>query len=164
MITTLDDLSVVKLDFTIPETWLPSVEAGMTIRATSDAWVGEDFSGEVTNLETRLDPQTRSATVRARMPNPDGKLRPGMLLKVSIERGERPVLQVPESALIPIGEEHYVMRVDEASVVHRDAVRIGRRRVGAVEILDGLEAGHRVVVEGLVRVRPGSNVDVVKVR
>lgn len=163
VITTLDDLSVVKLDFTIPETWLPNVQPGMRIVAISDTWVGQKFGGQVKTIDTRLDPRTRSATVRALLPNPDLKLRPGMLLKVTIERGEEAVLQVPEEALIQVGEDHFVFRVNQKSIAERVTVQIGRRRVGAVEITSGLEENDRVVVEGIVRVRPGAPVQVVKV-
>ncbi len=168
VITTLDDLSVVKLDFTIPEAWLPNVQPGMKIAAISDTWVGEKFGGDVATIDTRLDPRTRSATVRALLPNPEMKLRPGMLLKVTIERGERAVLQVPEEALIPVGEDHFVVRVDglgidRQGIAERVQVQIGRRRVGAVEITAGLKAGEQIVVEGIVRVRHGAPVQVVKV-
>lgn len=163
VITTLDDLSVVKLDFTIPETWLPNVQSGMKIAAASNTWVGEKFTGKVATIDTRLDPRTRSATVRALLPNPELKLRPGMLLKVTIERGESAVLQVPEEALIQVGEDHFVFRVNQKSMAERLKVEVGRRRVGAVEITSGLEENDQVVVEGIVRVRPGEPVQVVKV-
>ena len=131
--------------------------------------------------------------MRALLPNPEMKLRPGMLLKVTIERGERAVLQVPEEALIPVGEDQFVFRVasqgvdsqgvdsqgiasqginsqgvgsqgiDRQGIAERVQVQIGRRRVGAVEITAGLEAGDHVVVEGIVRVRHGAPVQVVKV-
>ncbi len=164
VITTLDDLSVVKLDFTIPETWLPAVRAGQTVRATSDAWPGETFTGEISVLDTRLDRSSRSATVRALMQNPDTKLRPGMLLKVLVERGEEPVLQVPEEAVILIGEQQFVLRIDESSTAQRVEVATGRRRPGTVEIVRGLDESDRVVVEGIVRVRPGQPVRVVATR
>ncbi len=162
VITTLDDLSVVKLDFTIPETWLPSVQPGMKIAAVSDTWINTKFGGDVTTIDTRLDPRTRSATVRALLPNPDMKLRPGMLLKVTIERGESSVLQVPEEVLLQVGNDYFVFRVDQHGIAERVKVEIGRRRVGAVEITSGLQEGDRVVVEGIVRVRPGAPVQVVK--
>lgn len=164
VITTLDDLSVVKLDFTIPEPWLSHVRPGMKISATSGAWPGTGFEGTVTTVGTRLDERTRSATVRALLPNPERRLRPGMLLRVRVDRGEDPVLQVPEEALIPVGDQQFVLRVGADSIAERVEVTVGRRRVGAVEILSGLSAGDRVVVEGVVRVRPGGPVAVVAER
>jgi membrane fusion protein (multidrug efflux system) len=155
VITTLDDLSIVKLDFTIPEPWLPNVKTGMTITARSIAWPGQLFPGEVATIDTRLDSRTRSITFRARMPNPDRKLRPGMLLKVTINRGARSVLQVPEEALILSGRRHFVFRVDSEDTARRVNVSIGRRRVGTVEIVSGLAPADLVVVEGIVPVDEG---------
>ncbi|MCK5941650.1 MAG: efflux RND transporter periplasmic adaptor subunit [Planctomycetes bacterium] len=164
VITTLDDLSVVKVDFTIPETWLSAVRVGQPVRARSDAWPGEEFTGEVSAIDTRLDRRTRSATVRAVVANPELKLRPGMLLKVDVDRGEQPSRQVPEEALIQRGSDHFVYVVDDGGVAHETSVTVGRRQVGRVEVLDGLQKGQRVVVEGLVRVRDGTEVKVVSVR
>lgn len=164
VITTLDDLSVVKLDFTIPETWLAAVGAGQKIAARSDAWPDTAFTGEVTTVDTRLDARTRSATVRALLPNPERKLRPGMLLKVVVDRGEQDVLQIPEEALVPLGDEQFVFRVDDDEIARRVRVTIGRRRVGTVELLDGLTESDRVVIEGIVRVRADNAVQVVATR
>lgn len=163
VVTTLDDLSVVKVDFTIPETWLQQVAVGMPIVAESDAFDGEEFRGEVRTIVSRLDPRTRAATIRARLPNPELALRPGMLLKIKVRRDQQPVLQVPEEALIPVGKKNYVLRLDEAMVVERREVQVGRRRVGAVEILDGLSEEQKVVVGGILKARPGSKVQEVKV-
>jgi len=163
IVATLDDLSIVKLDFTIPEAWLPAVRPGQPIRAVTEVWPGESFSGVVKSINTRLDPHTRSATVRAELPNRDDKLRPGMLLRVEVDKGEAPVLQIPEEAVIPIGKQQFVFRVGEDSVANRVPIEIGRRRVGVLEVRSGLEAGDRVVTQGILRVQPGNPVDVVKV-
>ncbi|MEC7725885.1 MAG: efflux RND transporter periplasmic adaptor subunit [Planctomycetota bacterium] len=164
VITTLDDLSVVKVDFTIPETWLSAVRIGQPISARSDAWSGEEFTGKVTAIDTRLDQRTRSATVRAVVANPSLRLRPGMLIKVEIDRGEAPSRQVPEEALLQRGDAHFVYVVGDDDVALEVAVTVGRRQVGRVEVLSGLDEGQRVVVEGIVRVRDGSKVHVVEVR
>jgi membrane fusion protein (multidrug efflux system) len=164
VVTTLDDLSVVKVDFTIPGTRVGLVQVGMKVTSRCDAWPGRTFPGEVLALETRLDPRSRSATVRAAIPNPDGLLRPGMLAMVEVDRGEAPVLQVPEEALVPLAAEQFVFVVDTEGVARRTKVEIGRRRVGFVEILDGIADGARVVVEGIVRVRPDAPVAVVAER
>lgn len=155
VITTLDDLSVVKLDFTIPEAWLPQVKPGMAISARSVAWPGERFQGRVTTIDTRLDSRTRSVTFRALLPNPDHKLRPGMLLKVTVDRGAKSVLQVPEESLILSGDQHFVFCVDKTDTATRVPVAVGRRQVGTVEITKGLSEGDRVVIEGIVRVDEG---------
>ena len=162
VIATLDDLSIVKLDFTIPEAWLPAVRPGLPISAETDVWPERSFTGSVTSIDTRLDPTTRSATVRAEVPNRDGKLRPGMLLRIEVDKGELPVLQVPEEAVIPIGQDHFVLRVDDESIASRVKIVIGRRRVGVIEVREGLEVGDRVITQGSVRVRPGNAVDVVE--
>ena len=164
VIATLDDLSVIKVDFTIPETWLGAVRVGMPIIARTDAWPDKVFPGEISAVDTRLDPKTRSATVRALVDNDQQLLRPGMLIKVEVERGEDAVLQVPEEALVQMGAEHHVICVDADSVARKVAVTVGRRRVGRVEVLRGLAEGDRVVVEGLLRARPDAPVEVVAVR
>ena len=164
VITTLDDLSVVRLDFTVPESWVPHLRPGLRVDATSIAWPDRRFEGVVQTIATRLDPTTRSATVRARLPNPQRALRPGMLLKVTVHRGAKSVLQVPEEAVVPLGREHFVYRVDVDGVAQRIAIRLGRRRPGRVEVVSGLTAGDRVVIEGIVRVRPGAKVRVVESR
>jgi membrane fusion protein (multidrug efflux system) len=162
IVTTLDDLSTVKLDFTIPEAWLPAVRPGLPIAAVTDVWPGRSFNGTVVSIDTRLDPTTRSATIRAEVPNRDGKLRPGMLLRVEVDKGEDPVLQVPEEAIIPIGQDHFVLRVGDDSIASRVKITIGRRRVGVVEVRSGLAVGDRVITQGSVRVRPGDPVRIVK--
>ncbi len=164
VITTLDDLSVMKVDFTIPETLLSVIHVDQPVRALSDAWPGRAFAGKVTAIDTRLDSRTRSATIRAVVENPDLVLRPGMLMKVSVDRGEAPSLQVPEEAIVQKGDDHFVFVVAEDSVAHQVEVTVGRRRVGYIEVLSGLDAGQRVVVNGLVRVRDGSQLDIVAVR
>lgn len=164
IITTLDDLTVVKVDFTIPETWLSAVRIAQPVEALSDAWPGKTFRGKVTAIETRLDTKTRSATVRAIVANPDLRLRPGMLMKVEVDRGEMPSRQVPENALIQTGDKHFVFVVGDDGIARQIDVTVGRRRVGSVEVLGGLDVGQKVVVEGLVRVRDGTEVEVVAVR
>ncbi|MEZ5964202.1 MAG: efflux RND transporter periplasmic adaptor subunit [Planctomycetota bacterium] len=164
VLTTLDDLSTVKVDFTVPESWMPAIAPGMRVGAHSDAFPGADFEGSVQTVDTRLDERTRSATVRTLFDNPEHRLRPGMLLVLNVDRGEQPVLQVPEEAIIPRGDRAFVLRVRDDAVAEEVAVQIGRRRVGAVEVVAGLQAGDRVVVEGLVRVQAGAPVDVVRVR
>lgn len=157
-IATLDDISVIKLDFSVPETFFGALAAGQEIRARSAAWPGQDFAGVVRTIDSRIDPVTRTVQVRAEVPNPERKLRPGMLLTVQLYRPERQALVIPELALMQVGSTAFVYRVDEAGMVQQVNVRPGARRRGEVEVLEGLAEGERIVLEGMVKVRPGAKV------
>lgn len=157
VITTLDDTSVIKLDFSVPENFLATLREGLAVRATAPAFPGRTFVGKVASIDSRVDMNTRSVTVRALLANEDGALRPGMFLQVALANDERESLVIPEEALTPEAERQYVFVVNEG-VAERREVRIGGRRPGSVEILAGLNAGERVVVEGTQKVRDGSPV------
>lgn len=157
-ITTLDDVSLIKLDFTVPEAALGQVAAGQRIVARSSAWTEQSFEGEIATVDSRVDPTSRAVTVRALVPNPDRKLRPGMLLDVGVERAARETLAVPELALQQSGAEAGVFLV-EGNKVKLVPVKTGDRRPGQVEILSGLKPGDRIVVEGTVKLRDGSEIE-----
>jgi membrane fusion protein (multidrug efflux system) len=157
VITTLDDTSVIKLDFSVPENFLASLREGLTIRATAPAFPGRTFAGSVSSIDSRVDMATRSVTVRALLANEDGALKPGMFLNVSLANDEREALVIPEEALTPEAERQYVFVVSDGKVARRE-VRIGGRRPGSVEVLGGLSAGERVIVEGTQKVRDGATV------
>jgi len=157
VITTLDDTSVIKLDFSVPENFLASIREGLSIRASAPAFPGRNFAGKVSSIDSRVDMTTRSVTVRALLANEDGALKPGMFLNVTLANDEREALVIPEEALTPEAEKQYVFVVADGKVSRRE-VRIGGRRPGSVEVLAGLSAGERVVVEGTQKVREGASV------
>jgi len=157
-IATLDAVDVVKLDFSIPETFIASVAVGQVVRARSAAFDGREFEGKVAAIGSRIDPVTRAATVRAEIPNADLALRPGMLLTVRVERPARQVLALPELAVMQIGSRSSVFRVAADDKVEDVAVTTGARQGGLVEIVAGLQAGDRIVVEGVVKLRAGAPV------
>jgi membrane fusion protein (multidrug efflux system) len=157
-ITTLDDVDPIKLEFTVPETLLSALRVGLEIRARSDAWPERVFPGNIEAVDTRVDPRTRALRVRARIENPDGALRPGLLLGVELLHRVRQSLAVPEEALVPVGEDDFVYTVDREGRAVRVQVTGGARREGWVEVLDGLAASDQVVVEGTQRIRPGAPV------
>lgn len=158
VITTLDDVATIKLDFTLPETYLAAVEPGQAVSARSVAFPGRTFDGEVTSLDSRVDPATRAVQVRARLPNPDRVLRPGMLLSVTVRRPAREALVVPEIAIVQVGRDAYVYRVGADDGVEQVKVQLGARRRGAVEIVSGVEVGERIVVEGTGKLRAGTRI------
>ena len=158
VITTLDDTTRIKLDFDVPEVFLSRLEKGLTVAAHSAAWPDERFMGQVTSINTRVDPVSRTVTVRALMPNEDGKLRAGMFLTVTLLKDDVESLMVPEQAIVPERSKQFVMVVGPDNVVERREVRTGRRRPGEVEILEGLEPGEIVISEGTQKGRPGEKV------
>ena len=159
VITTLDDTSRIKLDFTIPETYVAAIRPGLEVRALSPAYPGESFDGQVASVDSRVDPSTRSVMVRALLPNASGKLKPGMFLTVHLRRSESDVLLIPEEALVPEQGDVYVYVIKDDHATKR-RVQIGQRRVGSVQVTDGLVAGEIVVTEGTQKLRDGAGVQV----
>lgn len=157
-IAILQDISRLKLDFTLPERHLPALSGGMSIEARSQAHPGRVFLGEVLVAEARVDPQTRAFTVRARIDNREGLLLPGMLLRVQLITNPRNALSIPEAALVPLANQQsvYVLEArDGGQVVRRQTVELGRRGEGRVEVISGLSPGERVVTRGTQYLQDG---------
>lgn len=157
-IATLDDISVIKLDFSVPERFLAVLARGQEISARSDTYPDRAFEGMVTSVDSRIDPVTRSVAVRAEIPNPELLLRPGMLMGVQLFQEPRDTLAVPEIAILQVGMDSFVYRVTAEETAERVAVELGARRKGEVEIVRGLSAGDRIVTEGAVKLRDGARV------
>ncbi len=157
-ITTLDDISLIKLDFTVPETYLLIMEPGAAIFASSASWGDRVFEGVVRTVNSRVDPVTRAFVVRAHMANEDSALRPGMLLTVRVVTQERQALVVPESAVLQSGSRTYVYLVGADDVARQRDIEIASRQFGIVEVGAGIEVGDRVVTEGLIKLRDGAPV------
>lgn len=161
VVTTLDDISEVKLDFAIPETFIASLHPGLYIEARASAYPGVVFKGRVIAVESRVDPVTRSVGVRAMIPNDDLRLRPGMLMVAELIKDQRESLMIPEAALLPENNLQYVYTISTDNVATRLQVTIGRRRAGSVEVLEGLKEGDVVIKEGIQDLRSGAKVKVV---
>jgi membrane fusion protein, multidrug efflux system len=163
VIATLDDISVVRVDFQVPERYLPMLRPGVAITARAEAYPGREFSGRIADLDTRIDPQTRALTARAEFPNPDLSIRPGMSMRVSVAQGERTAPSVPEAAVQYEGSGAFVYRIasdGERSTAQRIEVQAGVVEDGMVEIIQGLNVGDRVISSGLNRIQPGAAVQV----
>jgi membrane fusion protein (multidrug efflux system) len=160
VIATLDDISTVKLDFSVPETFMTALKPGLDIEARASAYAGQIFKGNVVSVDSRIDPVTRSVAVRALMPNPDLALRPGMLMVVDLIKDQRESIVIPEGALIAENGKHHVFTITPDNVVHRIDVVMGRRRVGWIEVLQGLSEGDVVVKEGIQDLRTGTKVNI----
>jgi membrane fusion protein (multidrug efflux system) len=158
LITTLDDVSVMKLDFAVPSVFLTDLEPGLRIATKARAYGERTFAGKIRSIDSRVDPVTRSIQVRALIPNPDRTLKPGVLMQVELLRNPRETLVIPESGLLQQGRDQFVLLVGEGGTVERRQVRAGARRPGEVEIVDGLTAGDKVITHGNDKVRPGQRV------
>ncbi|MDH3430480.1 MAG: efflux RND transporter periplasmic adaptor subunit [Gammaproteobacteria bacterium] len=159
VITTLDDVNTIKLDFSVPETFFAVLSDGMKIAAHSLVYPDRVFTGTVASIDTRVDPVSRAVQVRALIPNGDGALKPGMFLSVDLQRDRGEQLLAPEQAIVPEGSNQYVFVVADG-VAEKRSVQLGRRIPGFVVIDSGLLPGEAVITEGTHKVRDGSKVQV----
>jgi membrane fusion protein (multidrug efflux system) len=148
VLTTLDDLTTVELEFRIPERYFGAVKPGQAVAATSIAFPGRTFGGAVREVDTRIEPATRAFRVRAELPNPDALLPDGLFVAVALVVAERKdAVLVPEEAVISEGVQSYVYVV-EAGAATRTPITLGQRRDAAVEVLTGLAPDVEVVIKG----------------
>lgn len=158
VITTLDDTTVIKLEFEIPETVLSGVTLGNTVTAKATSMPDRKFDGIVTTIDSRIDPTSRAVRVRAQIPNSDDGLKPGMFMTVSLSIGKVPdALMVPEEALLAQGGEQFVFVIRDEKAT-RTRVTIGQRLPGLAQVVNGLRADDQVAITGLQQLRDGSRV------
>jgi membrane fusion protein (multidrug efflux system) len=154
----IENIESLKVDFRVPEIYSTQLKAGQTVRITLDAIAESSYEGTVYAIDPAYDPNGRAIILRARLPNSDGLLRSGMFARVTLVVDQRDeAIVVPETALVPVGQDQFIYRVVESKAV-LTKVRVGQRRRGQVEIVDGLERGAVIVTEGTVKLRDGSAV------
>lgn len=161
-IVQLADIDPIKVDFRVPELALPSLHSGQAIRVTVDAFPDQTFDGEVYVIDPIVDANGRAVRLSARIPNPEGRLSPGLFARVEIvtDRRENAVL-IPESAVFAEDQKRYVYRVVDGRAV-RTEVELGQRRPGEVEVVSGLARDAVVVTAGHQQIRDGSLVTLAK--
>ncbi|MCH6255212.1 efflux RND transporter periplasmic adaptor subunit [Puniceicoccaceae bacterium K14] len=161
LIATIDDDRIMKLDFSVPEIFLSTLQLGVVIEAETEAYPGKVFEGTVGSIDSRIDPITRSIRARALIENEEGFLKPGLLMKVELQKNQRQALLVPEEALLSDGPEHFIYVIvdtGEKKIAERRKVEVGSRSFGEAEVLAGLSAGELVVTHGALRLRGGTTV------
>ena len=156
-ITTLDDISMIKLDFTVPEVNLNLVRPGLRLVAESSAFPGEAFPATVRTIDSRVDPATRSVLVRALISNPELRLLPGMLLTVTLTTAERESIMVPEPAVLQRASQVFVYTIVEGRA-ELTQITTGDRQDGWIEVTSGLQPGQQVITEGIIKIRNGTPV------
>ncbi len=160
-LVSLDDIDTMKIDFNVPERYARFIAKKEKVVVAPDALPGRSFDGHVSVAATRIDPEARTLGVRARVPNPDHLLRPGMFVRVTVQVGERRrAIVIPEQAILARGDTFLVFRVVGGKAV-RTPVTLGLRRYGEVEIAKGLNAGDTVITAGQQKVHDGSPVRIV---
>lgn len=160
-IVSLDDVSVIRVDFSVPDRYLNALRVGQAIAARPDALPGETFQGRIALVDTRIDPATRAIRARAEFPNAGDRLKPGMLVKVAIDQGVRNAVAAPEAAVQFQGQQASVFRIEKGEkgmIARRTDIETGLSQGGFVEIRSGLKAGDKIVADGLNRVQDGAPV------
>ncbi|WP_207101581.1 efflux RND transporter periplasmic adaptor subunit [Paracoccus shandongensis] len=157
-VATLDDLSMIAVDFSVPETLLPRLERGQRVDLTSAAWPGRVFGGVISRIDSRVDAATRSLALRAEIANDDRALAGGMFLQVRLVLDERQRPAVPENALTVEGDRTLVMVADGGTARQVEIVT-GQQQDGLVEVVSGLAPSARVIVTNLHRLSDGSAIE-----
>jgi membrane fusion protein (multidrug efflux system) len=158
----IEDIGILKVDFRLPERYLPQMRSGQAVEVTADALPGGRYRGAIEAINPRVDANGRSLELRARLSNSDGRLRPGMFARVRIIVGERTnALLVPEEAIVPLGDDFFVYTVVDGKA-NRIRVKLGVRRDSQVELLDGVKPGDKVVTAGMRVQRDGQPVRIVE--
>ena len=145
----LVSLDPMEVDFSLPESELPRIAPGQPVQVEVDAFPGETFAGEVTAIDPVIDINSRSARVRARVANPEYRLRPGLFARIRLGTGDAGAMAilVPEQALLQEGDTRYVYVVREGKSA-KVPVTTGQRLPGKVAVTSGLADGDVVITAG----------------
>jgi membrane fusion protein (multidrug efflux system) len=157
----IEKIDTLKVDFKLPELYLEQIKTGQKLEVTVDALPGRTFDGEIYAINPHVDVNGRSLGIRARLPNTDGVLRPGLFARILVKGlTERQVVVVPESAVVPRGGENFIYAIEGGKAVE-SKVTLGNRKAGIVEVLDGLKDNATVVTAGQQRLRNGAQVEII---
>ncbi len=160
-LTWLVDLEIVKAEFNVPERFLSEVKPGQEIQLTVAAYPKQRFTGEVYFLAPQVDPNTRTLLLKARVANPERRLKPGMFANLDLTLTLRQdAVVIPESALISQGERTSVYVINAEGKAQMRPVKVGLRTANQIEVKEGLAVGEKVVTEGIQKVRPGAQVQI----
>jgi membrane fusion protein (multidrug efflux system) len=156
----LDKTDLLKVSFSVPELEQSRIRLGQAIEVTADALPGQRFTATVSAIDPSVDVNGRALLVRADLDNRDQRLRPGLLVRVTIKGAPREAVMVPETAIVQRGDNAYVYLARDAKAEEAQ-VRVGKRMSGNIEILEGVAAGAEVVVAGNTRLSNGAAIEVV---
>ena len=159
LITTLDERAELLINFQAPETALMLLQQNETVRATPWQNTNENLTLAITDIDSRVDPQTRTIRVRAVLNNENDRFRPGMSFRVALAIEGEFYAVIPEAALMWGAEGAYVWRVNEGKA-ERVNVEIQQRRRGELLVEASLTNEDLIVVEGVQTLRPGQSLEI----
>lgn len=145
----VNGLRSVWLAVAVPEAEAGAIALGQAVEARLPAFPGEVLSGTVAAVLPEANMDSRTLRVRVELPNPDGRLRPGMTAQVRLSRStEQSLLWVPSEAVIRTGRRALVMLAEDGGRYRPVEVQLGRETEGKTAVLQGLEEGQQVVASG----------------
>ena len=159
MVTTIDQIDVLKLDFDVPSIFLGDLKRGDIVVAMTDSYPNKEFQARIDTVGTRIDPETRTLRYRALIQNPDMVLKPGLLMSMVLKTNERDAVMIPESAIKPIATKTFVYVINGDSVAERE-VKTGARQEGYIEIVEGVNVDDQVVIHGVMKIKDGAKVNI----
>lgn len=174
VIATLQNIDIMRIDFTVPEQLLATIKLGQTVKVGSNADT-LDFTGKIVGIDPKIDPTTRLVSVRAEVDNPDRKLTPGQFVQVRVELPEESnVIALPQTSIVSslYGDYVYVVRPEQKQesakaseaakvqegqkqVAQQVFIKLGRRSAGNVEVTSGLKPGDIIITAGQNRLSSG---------
>ena len=158
IVTSLDSIDPIELDFEVPESVISSLKIGTEINAFTRAWGDEVFTGIIKSVNTRVNLESRSITVRAEINNSNLKLKPGMFMMVKLPIITRKnAIIVPEESVLTDGTQRTIYVIKDG-VTKSKPVKLGQRLPGEVEVLEGISSDAIVITGGIQKVRDGSKV------
>ncbi len=166
-IVSLQSLDPIYIDFLLPQQLIGGLAPGLKLNVISDAYPGRVFEGELTAINSEIDPVTRNIRLQGTLGNAEGKLRPGMFARVDLSLGGADeVISIPATALMraPYGDSVFVVEEEAGEdgakklTARQRFVRTGRTKGDFVAVTEGLKSGESVVVAGAFKLRNGAHV------
>ena len=157
----LDKLDTIKLDFRIPEIYLSKINRGQLVTVTLDSFPGKEFTGKVYAMDLAVEEESRTLLLRAKLPNPNLELQGGLFARVKLILNQREnALLIPEQAIVPQGGDSFVFKIQEDKAI-LTKIKLGQRRTGDVEVIEGLSASDFIVTAGQLKLRPNATVAII---
>jgi membrane fusion protein (multidrug efflux system) len=162
LVTTIDDRSVLLVNFSVPEVYVDKVTRGPPVEVSLWDAADKPVSGEIVAVDSRIDINSRSFIARAAIDNVSDRFRPGMAFEISLNASRGAFLSVPDVAVQWGADGAYVWVAEDGRAARRE-VRLVKRLSGAILIEGDVQAGEPVVMEGVQAVRAGASLKILSI-